>query len=302
MQFVADNGGLEKLHELEQDSIDTTYDQIANSINLEPEMEPVTADYIEHLADKYDLQESVVDSSRSSTVVLVKRNEITGKTANVWSFTFSFSNTQVKVTMVNIGSDPIDSIKGTLTVYGLNGDTYKILDQDSVSCVQANTGVIHTWNINRAAVKERLIYTLIVVEDGVQVRHTNVDESKEEIRFIRYYFDVGPYTSISALGGERHHFVSRACLESGGYNTNRAHAIRMTREDHKQTGSNSNALYVAEEKALLAAGKYSELLQKEVEDFQEKEDPDGFYPNLQQKYNEQIWPCLAYYETLFGIR
>ena len=59
--------------------------------------------------------------------------------------------------------------------------------------------------------------------------------------------------------------------------------------------------YREEEKKLLKDKKYRELLQKEVDDFKAKKDPDGKFKNLSVKYYDEILICLAQYEKLFGI-
>lgn len=52
-------------------------------------------------------------------------------------------------------------------------------------------------------------YDLKVTESGV----TTTANNEGDIDPKRYYFVTGPYSSISALGGERHHFVSSSSLE-----------------------------------------------------------------------------------------
>ncbi|MFD1886526.1 hypothetical protein [Paenibacillus wenxiniae] len=110
---------------------------------------------------------------------------------------------------------------------------------------------------------------------------------------------------MTALGGERHHFVSTKALTSNGYSYTTAPAIRMTQADHYKTGSRGGGTtataFTTQEIALLKAKKYQELMQLEVNDFKASSDPDGKYSSLADKYLDQIVATLARCEKYFGF-
>ena len=122
---------------------------------------------------------------------------------------------------------------------------------------------------------------------------------------VRYNFVAGPYTSITANGGERHHFVASNSIYLTGWNTSTAPAIRMIYRDHLNTPNWGNGttqtLFRSQEVSYLRAGQYQTLLQMEVDGLKASPDSEGTYSNLADKYYDQLIYSLYLAEQYFGI-
>lgn len=232
---------------------------------------------------------------------IVERDFKTRSVGNIWVLNYLVTDKSFSIVVINIGIDPLDSVTGTIKLYGKSKKSWSYKDKASVSKYQVGNGNVKTWIKAKKYVKEKFEYDLTVVEDGTVWKY---DNKGDDDRF-RYNFAHGPYNKLDANGGERHHFVSKKALDTTGYDSKTAYAIRMIYEDHKLTGSwgSSNLAkdYRDEEIKLLKNGDFEELLQKEVDDLKAKDDPDGEYNNLQQKYYDAVIYSLYEYEQLFGV-
>lgn len=262
-----------------------------------------------YLSEKYQLKKPDYTDIKSDVVVLVKKTETqssdnlsaTAVIDNVWYLTYWTNPTSFQIDVLNIGDDPLDNILGTVYQKKLNSTTWTNGAQYTFSKYNISTGVVTTWYIVRENVKEAFEYNLTVKEDGSVWNYTNAGEYNQ----VRFNFAAGPYSTITANGGERHHLVSQYALSTAGRNTNTAAAIRMTHFDHLKTpnyGSSAvTALFRAQEVTLLTQGNYEQLLQMEVNGFQGAIDPDGIYSTLADKYYDYLITALFLMEQYFGI-
>ena len=257
---------------------------------------------IEKLTNKYGLRDSAEEYIQANHQLLVERDALTREVSNVWYITYWTTDAGFSIKVADVG-DKLDEFKGNVELYRMNGSKWytESVGRKEFSKSQVGNGTVFTWAIPVKYVKEKFEYNLIVNEDTSSWKYSNVGKDNQ----IRFSFAAGQYNSLDAKGGERHHFVSQDALKSGNYSVNTAYCIRMTRDDHMKTGSYGSSTvsraYREEEKKLLKDKKYRELLQKEVDDFKAKKDPDGKFKNLSVKYYDEILICLAQYEKLFGI-
>lgn len=145
---------------------------------------------------------------------------------------------------------------------------------------------------------------MTVTEDGQTWVYSNSSGDRKYLHQ-RYNFAYGPYKSISASGGERHHLVAKNSLLSFGFNSDNAPALRMLVEDHAKTpnwgSSTISKIYREKEEEFLRQKKYEDLILFEVSEFRKISDPEGKYSNLATKYNDYLIYCAAQYYGYFGI-
>lgn len=271
--------------------------------SLEGELEnELTLEDVEDLTNRYGLEDSAEDYIKANHELIVERDELTRQVSNVWYITYWTTNAGFSIKIAQVG-DRLDVVRGSVSLYRMNGSSWhsSSIGKKTFSKSQVGNGTVFTWSIPAEYVKEKFEYSITVSEDVTTRRYDNIGDDDQ----LRFNFAAGKYNSLEAKGGERHHFVSQDALKSGNYSTNTAYCIRMTRDDHMKTGSygssTASRTYREEEKKLLKDKKYRELLQKEVDDFKAKKDPDGEFKNLSVKYYDEILICLAQYEKLFGI-
>jgi len=264
----------------------------------------------EYISQKYGLIKPDYTDVKSDVQVIVQKSSEMQSSDNVstqavidnvWYLTYWTTPTGFQVDVLNIGDDPIDTIRGSVQQKKLNSTTSNDGGRYSFNKSNVSSGLVTNWSTIRESVKEAFEYQITVVEDGFTFTYNNIGDYDQ----VRFNFAVGPYSALTANGGERHHFVSRDALSQSGWNTNTATAIRMTRLDHMQTPSYQNStaakLFRAQELSYLTAGQYEALLQLEVNSYQDTPDPDGIYNTLAKKYYEYISYALYYMELYFGI-
>lgn len=240
-------------------------------------------------------------------VFLVKYNDTdsvsTQNISNIWYLTYSADDYGFKINLINIGFDKIDSITGSLAMYKKSGRSWVFGGSKAVSKLQVGNGTVDTWQFSKTNVSDYFEYNLTVTEDGQTWVYNNKTDNK--YLYQRYNFAVGPYNSLTASGGERHHLVSNTSLTAYGFNANTAPSIRMLAEDHEKTpnwgSSSANIAFRAKEQELLKQKKYEELIKLEVDAFKSINDPEGKYSNLAAKYNDYLVVCAYYYYDYFGI-
>lgn len=302
-EFIEQHNGFEIIEEEQEGLIELIYADI-----IEESEGAISKEDIEYFNDEYSLHESLEKRVEPCQQILFERdyNQRGVQIGNAWLITYHVSNSDFKIKLANISTtslkDPIDSIKGNVYLYRLSRRNWVKEKQDTISKTQVKNGTIYTWSIPATYVKEKFEYEIVVVEDGQTWKYNNVNEED----LVRYNFEAGPFNNLAANGGERHHFVSRDALDATGYNSNIAYAIRMMYDDHIKTGSwgsyTSSKEYREEEKRLIKAMKFKELLQKEVDDLKAKKECEGTGISLCSKYYEQVVSCLAMYEKMFGLR
>lgn len=297
--FITEHNGFELIEQEQGELRESVYTQIISEAGND-----LSIDDIEELNDRYSLSEPLDEYLEPYQQILVERNATTKAIDNVWYLTYYTSGSSFSIKVLNIHSnvsDPLDSLSGNLYLYRLSKRTWYKESQVPIAKTQIKSGNVYTWNISSKYVKEKFEYDLTIVEDGVKWTYNNIDKDNH----VRYNFDAGPYSTISANGGERHHFVSSYALGNTGYNTSSAYAIRMMYDDHIKTGSwgssASSTTYRNEEVSLINNGKYQDLLQKEVDDLKSKRDSEGSRMNLCSKYYDEVIECLYAYEKLFGL-
>lgn len=222
---------------------------------------------------------------------------------NIWYLTYSADDYGFKIGLVNIGFDKIDSITGTVDMYKKSGRNWVFGGKKAVSKFQAGNGTVDTWNFSKSNVSDYFEYNLTVTEDGQTWTYSNKKDNKYQYQ--RYNFAFGPYSSMSASGGERHHLISQDALNKSGFNSNSAPALRMLAEDHAKTpnwgNSTASNTFREKEKTLLKQKKYEDLIQLEVDAFKNISDPEGKSKNLAVKYNDYLVLCAYSYYNYFGI-
>jgi hypothetical protein len=264
-----------------------------------PELDSEKRDY---LIEKYNLEVPEVEKNNYDQNIFVERNTASNAILNVWYLTYLPTDTGLTIGIVNIGKDPIDKISGNLKKYDLSKSTWKSALTKTFNKIKANSGVVSAWATGKTAVSDYFEYKITVTDNGSTWNYDNLGKTNLQ----RYSFDANYYNKLSALGGERHHFVSNDALKKTSFKPNSAPAIRMLYADHVKTpswGSSFDAkAYRDAEVNLLSNKKYEDLLQMEVNGLKAAQDSEGNYRNLQEKYLDQVVYTLYLSETYFGIR
>lgn len=258
------------------------------------------------LSEKYNLVEP--EEKPVKTIVLVKTKGDSNNTllkanaiGNVWLLQYPVTDTNFSINVLNVGSDHLDSIYGYVQKYNLKSYNWALDTSKNVSRTQVGTGNVFSWTTAKNFVEEKFEYDITVTEDGVTWSYDNIGDND----ITRYNFSVGAYSSITANGGERHHLVSSSALSKAGFNTNTAAVIRMITRDHANTSSwgsgTEQSNFRIKELTLIQSGNYQQLLQLEVDGLKRSVDSEGIYPNLQQKYYDEVLVALFIMEEYFGI-
>jgi len=268
-------------------------------------MQVVGEENIDRLSEKYGLvkpKTTIVDYKQN---IIFDPQSIGTQSANIWYLIYLDTPASFTVQVTNIGTDPLDTIRGTLRKFNLNGQTFSQASSITFTKTEVNTGIVYNWVQPKDKVSDFFQYEITVSEDGSTLSYNNLGETLHTHVYQRYLFDAGSYSSLAALGGERHHFVSASALAGSGYNSNTAPAIRMTQKDHYQTpswGSSTSAVdFRYNETILLGQRKFQELCQMEVNGLKAASDPDGKFSNLQEKYFDQVVYSLYLSEQYFGF-
>lgn len=287
MNSIIENDTISRLNKMLADN------NIEETINKEDFQEIISTYGLSKLEDITSIQEKIV----------VTRDIQTERISNVWYLNYSLTKDNLYINIFNIGFDPIDRIGATLYLYGIDGYNWKNNPITTRTFVKTNVtnGNVFTWTIPSEYVKEKVEYIITINEDGYTYKYSNVD--KDDL--IRINSDAKSYSSLNAKGGERHHLISQSTLKKFGYSIYSAYCIRMTKKDHTLTGNygnfSSSINFRKEEEELLKNKKYVELIQKEVNDLKNTNDPDGLSRNLADKYNDPLITCIFYYQKMFGI-
>ena len=261
-------------------------------------------DKLNKIAQKLGLEAPEKTQAMVEEFFLVKYQDTTmAAVSNVWYLTYVADNSGFKINILNVGTDKIDSILGSVKIYKLYNSTWEYAGIKSVSKFNVGTGLVDSWLINKMNVSDYFEYNIRVTEDGQTWSYNNI--STKKYNYQRYNFATGPYNQISSLGGQRHHLISSSVLGSNGFNINTAPTIRMITNDHYQTpnwgNSTKSKTFRDKEAEYLKQKKYEELILFEVNALKTIPDPDGKYASLAAKYNNYIVLCAAAYYNYFGI-
>lgn len=260
----------------------------------------ITGDYVKEIVEKYELE--LPDETESGFIdngqIFVQRDE-TRAILDTWYIFYMVSDYSFSINVHGLeDTNVLESITGMISCNYLNNTTWTKRTDTRFEVYNVTDGTAFTWNIEKWGVKERFEYIIVVTDNGIQNRYDNLGDDHE---YKRYNFDAKPYNMFSANGGHRHHFVSATALNRKGYNSNAAYCIRMMVPDHYLTGSYGNSAYVAQETSLILSDRFVDLINKEINDLQAKQDSEGTNMNLQQKYFYEVVACIDYYQTLFEI-
>lgn len=234
-------------------------------------------------------------------LLVIEREPKTGLLTTAWSINYVTSDSGLNVTIVIIGANPITRIHGTIYKNeNVNGKWNRAVASSSFNKQAVKTGLLHSWKTPKNKVSDSFTYTVTVENDGQRFVY-----NETEHKYQRYNFAAGAYNSLEALGGERHHFVSRDALTKAKFNAQTAPSIRMMKDDHLLTpnwgrGALADA-YRAKEGEFLKAQKYYELLNWELEEFGKLQDPERKFSSLKAKYAPELSVLIDYAFVYFGI-
>lgn len=226
--------------------------------------------------------------------------------SNVWYLAYSTSGSDFSVDILNVGKDKIDSISGTLKKYNKQRKDWKFDNSIKFDKKSVGTGNVFKWIQSKDAVSDYFEYDITVVEDGTTWRYDN-KSGNNKFTWQRYNFDARSYSSMDALGGERHHIVAASSLEKAGFkNTGQFPAVRMMYDDHVKTPNwgnySSSQRFRDEEVRYMNAKDYMGLLKYEVDGLKGVSDPEGKYNNLADKYNDYIVAASYLALQFWGVK
>ncbi|TVX94066.1 hypothetical protein [Paenibacillus agilis] len=296
-QFITDQGAWNEIKSLQENNELQSSTNNLDRVYESDLLSHLSKERIDTIINTYDLNAPNV--LPNNTIYIVEKSATS--VSNVWYLNYSTNQSGFIVSVVNVGSDAIDSISGSLKKYNKSDLNWVSAGSTSFSRTQINTGTVSTWVQPITAVSDYFEYNITVKEDASVWNYNNTGQTNYQ----RYSFEVGNYNAIQALGGQRHHFVSQFALASNGYNSNTAPTIRMMTADHRLTpnwgSSHSAQNYRATESQLLKDKQYRPLLQMEVDAFKLLPDPEGKFPRLSDKYMDALVVALDRYERLFGL-
>ncbi|WP_028545255.1 hypothetical protein [Paenibacillus taiwanensis] len=294
--FIIDKGYSQELQNGNLSNI-----ELAARFNIQARaVEGLSADRVNELVQKYNLDERQPVVMNYEQHFFVERDS-QNLVSNVWSLNYITSDAGITVSLINVGTDSIDSIAGTLKKYEISKATWSQTLTSSFNKTSVNSGIVHNWITPKNKVSDYFGYNITLKEDGSMYQYNLADR-----KYQRYNFQCGIYKNMEPLGGERHHIVSKKALTDAGYNADTAAALRMIFRDHEKTpnwgNSAASKVYQAEELRLLKAKKFTELLTMEAASFRSL--PDGEVParfsNLEQKYYPELLVTLDIADRYFG--
>lgn len=205
---------------------------------------------------------------------------------NFMSVMIKGDRNRVSFTFRNVGADKVDSLSLSLKIVDANGKVvYKPITIKKAALKIGDTP-LGTYNKAITTVQEDITVTGTVTEGKTFVVNQKT---------WRGNFAGGKYSSLSALGGHRHHIPAKGSL-SGVVSESNGPAIRMTIDDHKRTasyGSSTSAKeYRAKQASLIKAGKFRQAQDMDINDIKNK---------FGSKYNGAINEAIAYTKKL-GLR
>ncbi|MNW50456.1 hypothetical protein D3C74_279090 [compost metagenome] len=277
----------------------STYGSISNE---DTEPGEFTEEEEAEIVKKYGLTKPEPYVKENIQNILVERKLSIGVPDKVWLLNYIHTDAGITVTVVNVGGTPLDRISGTLKKYNKSRDTWRLAATHPFSKVLVNSGIVPTWLTGRQAVSDYFEYKVNVTRNGAVYSYDNIGKMDHQ----RYLFSAGPYNKMSALGGERHHFVSDKSLAITGFKAASAPAIRMMYRDHLNTpswGTGAAAkAYRENEQRLLKNKQYEDVIRLEISGLKNAADSEGKVINLEQKYYSEVVSAILLTEKYFGIR
>ncbi|RAT99227.1 hypothetical protein ASG16_005940 [Brevibacillus sp. Leaf182] len=226
--------------------------------------------------------------------------------SNVWYLAYSTTGSDFSVDILNVGRDKIDSISGTLIKYNKQRQDWRTDGSIRFNKKDVGTGNVFKWIQSKEAVSDYFEYDITVIEDGTTWIYKNKTGDKK-FQWQRYNFDAGAYSSMDTLGGERHHIVAASSLEKAGFqNTGQFPAVRMMYDDHVKTPNwgnyTSSQRFRELELQYMNNKDYMGLLKFEVDGLKGKNDPEGKYKTLADKYNDYIVAASYLALQFWGVK
>lgn len=269
--------------------------QLENKVTL-PD---ISNDELNRLEREYGLEIPDTEIYNTTQDILIQRSNSDLSILGAWLINYFETNTGFTITLSGIGNSPM-YFSGTLKNYRANGSSWTLDATKDFTKTVTKNGIVYTWAHGRAYVSDYFTYNLRVAVDGVGYNYSRTDRFYQ-----RYYSVANAYNKLTAAGGERHHFVSANALSSTGFNSSTAPAVRMMRDDHLKTpswGSSAAAsAFRTSEINYIRKKDFKGLLQFEVNGLKAAPDPEGKFPNLQQKYLYSVAEALLLAEAYFGI-
>lgn len=78
VQYLEESGGLEQLEVCNQEAVERAYQEAAERISADPNLQPITPEGVKGLAEKYGLEESTQANAEMQTQLFVVRDDETG--------------------------------------------------------------------------------------------------------------------------------------------------------------------------------------------------------------------------------
>lgn len=298
-QFIIENGFEEYVEEGKK-----SYDELAELYDLEGLYEPQSVEGMdpeteERIRKKYNIPRPDPVVKEYDQQIIVQRNVSTNSIDGAIMFNLIVGNSGANLYLIHLhaGIDPIDNITGTITKYNASGTRWREDDSKSFSKSNVRSGLLQSWSEGKNAVSDYFEFEVTITDAGVTYYKDGGGKDQE---YQRYNFQTGRYKDISALGGQRHHFISATPLRNAGFNPDYAPSIRMLTEDHYETPSYGRPgdSHRKKEEELLKQQRYQALIDFNVEALRDAEDSEGYYDNLLEKYDtyviEAAWLSEAY--------
>ena len=218
----------------------------------------------------------------------------------MWIINYVTGDTSFKLKIYDIEiGNPIENVTGTVQLNYLNQNTWRTGQSKSFSTgtlTAADEGVVFTWDLDKQYVEEYFTCDITILDNGTPYPDTNRDND----RTYRTNYEAGPYSSLTASGGQRHHFIPATALTNNGFSSQSAYCIRMTTADHYLTASYGSSAYVNQISNLLAAEEYADAIKRERDEMKNRMDSTGTW-SLYAKYYDGVVACVRYYKDLFGV-
>lgn len=254
---------------------------------------------LNRIESKYGLERPKTEILASNQDLIIERNPKISKIVNVWYVTYFETNSGFRINVNGVGSSTIH-FSGQLYNYKASGTNWTLDKGTSFTKTTKTNGVVYDWKVPKSYVSDYFTYHIKATSNQTEYTYSRSDRFYQ-----RYNFDSGIYKYMQALGGERHHLVSRLALSNAKFNADLAPAIRMLKVDHMKTPNWGNktesTLFRAEEMKYLAKKDYEGLIKYEVTALKKIGDPEGKYSNLQTKYYDALVGAILLTETYFGI-
>ena len=197
-------------------------------------------DKVEYLNKKYNLNHTVesyrnfVESfgleppfefDPSSVSVIVSNETDPGSRAivgpnvrpDIWVINFNTGDTSFRLKIYDIETgNPIENVTGTVQMYYLQQGSWRAGPKEDINTgplTAFDAGVVFTWDLDKHYVEEYFVCDITILDNGITYSYSN----RSDHHIIRTNYEAGPYSSLSANGGQRHHFIAATALTNNGF-------------------------------------------------------------------------------------